>query len=122
MEIGLDTANFDLQINDMLDFYAPVERHDLRIAHLPTGNFAIQLNSLDPALASHSTQEQQYEIAGFVFKEPRIKTALVDATVSKSLTRTIENIEKSFKNFYYKDQILSIFTNQEITNYKIIIP
>ncbi|NDP25976.1 MAG: hypothetical protein GZ087_00910 [Flavobacterium sp.] len=34
----------------------------------------------------------------------------------------IENVEKSFKNFYYKDQILSIFTNQEITNYKITIP
>ena len=35
---------------------------------------------------------------------------------------TIENIEKSFKKFYYKDQILSIFTTQEFTNYKIIIP
>jgi len=35
---------------------------------------------------------------------------------------TIENVEKSFKNFFYKDQILSIFTNQEITNYKITIP
>jgi len=35
---------------------------------------------------------------------------------------TIENIEKSFKNFYYKDQILSISTTQEFTNYKITIP
>ena len=34
----------------------------------------------------------------------------------------IENVDKSFKNFYYKDQNLSIFTNQEITNYKITIP
>ena len=34
----------------------------------------------------------------------------------------IENVEKSFENFYYKDQILSIFTNQGITNYKITIP
>lgn len=34
----------------------------------------------------------------------------------------IENVDNSFKNFYYKDQILSIFTNQEITNYKIAIP
>lgn len=33
----------------------------------------------------------------------------------------IENVEKSFKNFYYKDQILSIFTNQGISNYKISI-
>ncbi|MBC7846623.1 MAG: hypothetical protein H7Y10_09035 [Flavobacterium sp.] len=34
----------------------------------------------------------------------------------------IENVEKSFKNFYYKDQNLSIFTNQGISNYKISIP
>ena len=34
----------------------------------------------------------------------------------------IENMDKSFKNFYYKDQILATFTNQEITNYKIKIP
>ena len=34
----------------------------------------------------------------------------------------IEIVEKSFKKFYYKDQILSIFTDQGITNYKITIP
>ena len=34
----------------------------------------------------------------------------------------IEGIEKTFKNFYYRDQILSIFTDQEITNYQITIP
>ncbi|WP_298394390.1 hypothetical protein [Flavobacterium sp.] len=34
----------------------------------------------------------------------------------------IEIVEKTFKKFYYKEQILSIFTNQGITNYKIIIP
>jgi len=33
----------------------------------------------------------------------------------------IEIFEKSFKKFYYKEQILSIFTNQGITNYKITI-
>jgi hypothetical protein len=42
--------------------------------------------------------------------------------LNKNSIYLIENIKKSFKNFYYKDQILSIFTNQEITNYKIIIP
>jgi hypothetical protein len=31
-------------------------------------------------------------------------------------------VEKSFKNFYYKDQILAIFTNRQITNYKITLP
>ena len=41
---------------------------------------------------------------------------------SKNSIYTIENVEKSFQNFFYKDQILSIFTNQEITNYKITIP
>jgi hypothetical protein len=35
---------------------------------------------------------------------------------------TIEIMEKSFKNFYYKDQILAIFTEKGITNYKILIP
>lgn len=34
----------------------------------------------------------------------------------------LENVEKSFESFYYKDQILSIFTPNGITNYKIIIP
>jgi hypothetical protein len=42
--------------------------------------------------------------------------------ISKGKFFTIENVEKSFKNFYYKDQILAIFTNQGITNYKIKIP
>lgn len=34
----------------------------------------------------------------------------------------IEILEKSFDKFCYKDQILSIFTSKEITNYKIVIP
>ena len=34
----------------------------------------------------------------------------------------IEISEKTFKKFYYKDQILSIFTLAGITNYKITIP
>jgi hypothetical protein len=42
--------------------------------------------------------------------------------VEKNKTYQIENVEKSSTNFYYKDQILSIFTNQEISNYKIKIP
>jgi hypothetical protein len=37
-------------------------------------------------------------------------------------TYTIENVEKSFKSFSYKEQILSIFTTEGITNYKITIP
>ncbi|MES2575120.1 MAG: hypothetical protein V4572_09260 [Bacteroidota bacterium] len=42
--------------------------------------------------------------------------------LDKNKIYPIENVEKTFKNFYYKDQILSIFTNQGITNYKILIP
>jgi hypothetical protein len=34
----------------------------------------------------------------------------------------IEILQKSFDKFCYKDQILSIFTIKEITNYKIVIP
>jgi hypothetical protein len=42
--------------------------------------------------------------------------------IRKNRIYPIENVEKSFKNFFYKDQILATFTNQEITNYKITIP
>lgn len=34
----------------------------------------------------------------------------------------LENVDKSFESFYYKDQILFIFTDHGITNYKITIP
>ena len=40
----------------------------------------------------------------------------------KNITFKIANVENSFKKFYFKDQILSIFTNQGITNYKITTP
>lgn len=47
---------------------------------------------------------------------------LILRDIGKNKIYTIENVEKSFNNFFYKDQILSIFTNQEIINYKITIP
>ncbi len=37
-------------------------------------------------------------------------------------TRAIEIADKTFKSFFYKEQILSIFTTEGITNYKITIP
>lgn len=40
----------------------------------------------------------------------------------KTPPKRIENLPKSFKNFFIKDQILSIFTTQEITNFKITKP
>ena len=42
--------------------------------------------------------------------------------VSTNSIYTIEDIEKSFKDFFYKDQNLTIFTNKEILNYKINKP
>lgn len=41
---------------------------------------------------------------------------------NKNSIYTIENVDKSFQKFFCKDQILSIFTNHEITNYKITTP
>lgn len=41
--------------------------------------------------------------------------------VKKSIIE-IEIVENSFENFYYKEQNLAIFTNQQIKNYKIILP
>lgn len=35
---------------------------------------------------------------------------------------TIEIVEKSIKKIYCKEQILSIFTDKGITNYKITLP
>ncbi len=37
----------------------------------------------------------------------------------KDILYRIDIVDKSFVNFYYKDQILSIFTPQQITNFKI---
>ena len=34
----------------------------------------------------------------------------------------IENVDKTFDYFSFKDEILSIFTNRQIKNYKIIVP
>lgn len=45
---------------------------------------------------------------------------LFDRNTSKEYE--IEIVEKSFQNFYCKNQILSIFTDQGITNYKITLP
>jgi hypothetical protein len=48
------------------------------------------------------------------------KLYLHDST--KNEVFSVTDIDNSFKNFYYKDQILSIFTTGGITNYKITLP
>ena len=42
--------------------------------------------------------------------------------VEKSKSTPINNIEKSYTSFHYKNQNLAIFTNEGITNYKINLP
>lgn len=42
--------------------------------------------------------------------------------LEKETSQIIPLPEKSFQSFYYKEQILSIFTTNEIRNYKIILP
>jgi len=63
----------------------------------------IQLPSTDKVLFSNEGQLHLYDY-------------------KKDKKYTIENIDKSYQSFFCKDQILSIFTNQQITNYKIITP
>ena len=46
--------------------------------------------------------------------------SLVD--LEKETSQIVPIPEKSFQSFYYKEQILSIFTDHEIRNYKIILP
>ncbi|MSP84439.1 MAG: hypothetical protein EXR18_01225 [Flavobacteriaceae bacterium] len=39
-----------------------------------------------------------------------------------NITEEVQNVDKTFEIFIFKDQILSIFTNRQIKNYKIIVP
>lgn len=61
--------------------------------------FLMVMDDNNKAPVSQSTQEQQYKIAGFSFKEPRVKTALIEATVDKNLQRTLDNIETAKGGF-----------------------
>ena len=47
---------------------------------------------------------------------------LYEYNLKDQKTTLLEIEEKTFKNFTIKDQILSIFTNHGITNYKIAVP
>ena len=47
---------------------------------------------------------------------------LILQDVEKDKKYEIKISEKTFTKFYYKDQILSIFTKEGITNYKIVTP
>ena len=66
-----------------------------------------------------SDQTQMISESELIFKK---KEALYYYSTSNAKSNLIDIDEKTFKNFYYKDQILSIFTSQGITNYKITTP
>lgn len=56
----------------------------------------------------------------FIFYKKEEKLYVFDRNTKK--INSLENIEKTFTSLTYKNQILSIFTNQGISNYKITIP
>ena len=58
----------------------------------------------------------------YIFKKDNLLFFKDNSKSELENTLQIEISEKTFGNFYYKDQILSIFTFGGITNYKIIIP
>lgn len=55
----------------------------------------------------------------FIYSKNEI---LILQDLEKDKKSEIKILEKTFTKFYYRDQILSIFTSAGITNYKIIIP
>ena len=56
---------------------------------------------------------------GLIYKKEG-RLYFFDATKNKSTAIDVD--KKTFDGFLYKDKILSIFTEQRITNYKIILP
>jgi hypothetical protein len=64
-------------------------------------------------------QIQLVSNTAFIYKN---NTGLYYYKLNGNKVSLIDFDKKTFDYFYYKDQILSIFTNQEITNYKITTP
>jgi len=58
----------------------------------------------------------------YIFSKGNVLYFKESSETKSDVIYEIEILEKSFNKFYYKDQILSIFTAKEITNYKIVIP
>ena len=52
----------------------------------------------------------------------KIDQSLYYYNLTDNSSKKIELSENSFANFFFKDGILSIFTQNKITNYKIILP
>ncbi|MDX6181367.1 hypothetical protein SGQ44_04345 [Flavobacterium sp. Fl-77] len=58
----------------------------------------------------------------FLFSKANLLYLKDNRDVNSEAVSEIKISEKTFTKFRYKDQILSIFTPKEITNYKIVIP
>lgn len=58
----------------------------------------------------------------FIYKKDNLLYFTEIISPEKSIETVISITEKTFENFYYKDQILAIFTASEKTNYKLILP
>lgn len=58
----------------------------------------------------------------YIFSKANLLYFKGKASGNSETPSEIEVLQKSFDNFCYKDQILSIFTAKEITNYKIVTP
>ena len=74
-----------------------------------------------------TTLEKIYDYESLSFISPQQylysmdeKIYYVDTHLNKKYSIGI--LEKRFEKYYYKDQILSIFTAEGISNYKITIP
>ena len=66
-----------------------------------------------------NSQLQYVDATNYIYKKGE---SLYLRDIQSLILYEIEIVEKSFKKFYYKDQILSIFTDQGITNYNITKP
>lgn len=58
----------------------------------------------------------------YIFSKANLLYFKDKASTNSDAYSEIEVLQKSFDKFCYKDQILSIFTTKEITNYKIVTP
>jgi hypothetical protein len=58
----------------------------------------------------------------YIFRKANLLYFKAKTSADLDTFSEIEILQKSFDKFCYKDQILSIFTAKEITNYKIVTP
>lgn len=83
--------------------------------------YAVNLFGKVTQLGTVPDYEQLQFVSGtavLIKKENKLQFFNMQAGNSKQ----VDIVEKSFDSFYYKDQILTIFTNNEINHYQITLP